>query len=72
MVASLVRARHIHSIVCTVGAIEQDIMKTMHDFKMGEYRMDDGLLNEMGINRTGNVLVSNDSYVIFEKFMEKQ
>ena len=71
LLASLIRMGHVDSIVCTVGAIEQDVMKSMGSFKSGRYCMDDCLLNQLGINRTGNILVSNELYVSFERFMKK-
>ena len=59
-------------IVTTVGGIEEDIMKASgENFKIGNFDSDDVELHEKGINRIGNILVNNESYMHFEdKLME--
>ena len=42
-VAFLARHNHVAAIVATAGAIEEDVMKTMGDFKLGEYRNNNGI-----------------------------
>jgi len=57
-------------IVTTVGGIEEDIMKaTGEKFKIGRFDSDDIELHEKGINRVGNILVNNESYMHFEDMM---
>ncbi len=57
-------------IVTTVGAIEEDIMKAIgEDFLIGDYRSDDVGLHEKGMNRVGNLLITNESYSRFEDYM---
>jgi len=54
-------------IVTTVGGIEEDIMKAQGEkFKIGKFDSDDVELHEKGINRIGNILVNNESYMHFE------
>ena len=54
-------------IVTTVGGIEEDIMKASGEkFKIGKFSSDDIELHEQGINRIGNILVNNESYMHFE------
>jgi deoxyhypusine synthase len=54
-------------IVTTVGGIEEDIMKASGEkFKIGNFSTDDVELHEKGINRVGNILVNNESYMHFE------
>ena len=48
-------------IVTTVGAIEEDIMKSFGErFSLGSFDSDDVELNEQGINRVGNIMIKND------------
>lgn len=54
-------------IVTTVGGIEEDIMKSMGEkFTIGNFDTDDVELNEKGVNRVGNLLIKNESYMNFE------
>ncbi|MFW5990672.1 MAG: deoxyhypusine synthase family protein [Candidatus Nanoarchaeia archaeon] len=67
--AQLIRLGMCDCIVTTVGAIEEDIMKAMgEEFKIGEFQPDDVELYEKGVNRVGNLFITNESY---EKFEEK-
>ncbi|MFC1648822.1 deoxyhypusine synthase family protein [Nanoarchaeota archaeon] len=59
-------------IVTTVGGIEEDIMKaTGEKFKIGRFSSDDVELHEQGINRVGNILINNESYMNFETWISK-
>jgi deoxyhypusine synthase len=54
-------------VVTTVGGIEEDIMKAMGDeFIIGSFHSDDVSLHEKGLNRIGNLMISNESYAKFE------
>ncbi len=57
-------------VVTTVGGIEEDIMKAKGEkFLVGNFEKDDVELHEKGINRVGNILVNNESYLHFENYM---
>ncbi|MEA1985627.1 MAG: deoxyhypusine synthase family protein [Euryarchaeota archaeon] len=57
-------------IVTTVGGLEEDIMKaTGEAFQIGSFQSDDVELHEQGINRIGNILVKNESYMNFENLI---
>jgi deoxyhypusine synthase len=57
-------------IVTTVGGIEEDIMKANGEkFMVGSFERDDVELHEKGINRVGNILINNESYMNFENLM---
>lgn len=59
-----------HAIVTTVGAIEEDIMKASGDeFLIGSFHSDDVALHEKGLNRIGNIMISNEIYAKFEATM---
>ena len=54
-------------IVTTVGGLEEDIMKAKGErFNLGTFSEDDVALYEEGVNRIGNIYVSNESYARFE------
>ncbi|MCD6549577.1 deoxyhypusine synthase family protein [Candidatus Micrarchaeota archaeon] len=59
-------------IVTTVGGIEEDIMKSVGErFILGRFSADDIELYEKGMNRIGNIYITNESYERFEGMMQK-
>lgn len=56
-------------IVTTAGGIEEDFIKCLDDFKLGDFRADGAMLREKGINRIGNIFVPNSRYVKFEEWV---
>lgn len=68
--AQLIRVKMVDIVVTTVGAIEEDIMKaTGEKFYIHRFDANDIKLHEDGMNRVGNLLISNDSYVRFENYI---
>ncbi len=68
--AQLIALKMADVIVTTVGGIEEDIMKaTGERFMVGRFSQDDVELHEKGINRVGNLLINNESYMNFENNM---
>jgi len=68
--AQLIRLKMANVIVTTVGGIEEDIMKaTGEQFSLGSFSSDDVALHEQGLNRVGNVLIKNESYMRFEDWI---
>jgi len=59
----------IDCIVTTAGGIEEDIIKCLGDFKLGEFSLSGKKLREKGINRAGNVLIPNSHYCRFEDWI---
>ena len=54
-------------IVTSVGGVEEDIMKAAgEEFVIGSFFSDDIELHEKGLNRVGNMFISNESYMKFE------
>jgi len=54
-------------IVTTVGGLEEDIMKSKGEkFIIGDFNPDDIELHEKGVNRVGNINITNESYCRFE------
>lgn len=65
----LVKHKHIDVLVTSAGGIEEDIIKSLSSFKIGEFSAPGRVLLEKGINRIGNIFVPNDRYLFFERFM---
>ncbi|MCK5025779.1 MAG: deoxyhypusine synthase family protein [Nanoarchaeota archaeon] len=65
--AQLVKLGMADMIVTTVGGLEEDIMKSIGEkFVIGDFHSDDIALYEKGVNRVGNLFVTNESYCRFE------
>ena len=58
----------IDCIVTTCGAIEEDIMKCMGTFHIGDFELDGKALRKQSLNRIGNMLAPNYNYENFERF----
>lgn len=56
-------------IVSTAGGIEEDLIKCMADTYVGSFELSGKDLREKGINRIGNLLVPNENYCKFEKWV---
>lgn len=70
--AQLVKLSLVDVLITTVGAIEEDVMKALGErFYIHRFLADDVELHEMGMNRVGNILISNDSYARFEGFITR-
>lgn len=66
----LVEHRKVDVVVTTTGGVEEDIIKCLGDFYLGDFRASGKELRRKGINRIGNIFVSNNRYVEFEKFVQ--
>jgi len=66
----LVEKRKVQIVVTTAGGIEEDIIKCLGDFVLGDFRASGRELRKKGINRIGNIYVPNSRYVKFEKFIQ--
>jgi len=65
----LAEHKKVNVLVTTAGGIEEDIIKCLGDFKLGDFRLDGKKLREKGINRAGNILIPNSLYCAFEDFV---
>ena len=66
----LVENKKVDVVVTTAGGVEEDIIKCLGDFKLGDFRASGKELRKKGVNRIGNVFVSNTEYVKFEEFVQ--
>lgn len=64
----LVEHNFVDVVVTTAGGIEEDFIKCLGDFKIGDFNLEGRNLREKGINRIGNILVPNSRYCRFEDF----
>lgn len=69
VIAWLVKHKKVDVIVTTAGGVEEDFIKVLKPFILGDWHVDDAKLREAGINRIGNIFVPNDRYIAFEKHM---
>lgn len=65
----LVQHRMVDVLVTTAGGIEEDFIKCLAPFFLGEFSLRGKTLRENGINRIGNLLVPNDNYCKFEDWL---
>jgi len=65
----LAEHKKVHVIVTTAGGIEEDIIKCLGQFILGEFSASGELLNKKGVNRAGNIYIPNERYCEFEEFM---
>lgn len=65
----LVKHKKVDVIVTTAGGIEEDFIKCLGDFILGDFGASGEDLREKGINRIGNIFVPNSRYIKFEKFV---
>lgn len=56
--------------VTTCGGIEEDLIKCLGDFYVGDFKANGKELRDKGINRIGNIFVANNRYVEFEDFVQ--
>ena len=56
-------------IVTAAGGIEEDIIKCIGPFYLGDFKLSGKKLRERGINRIGNILAPNGRYCKFEDFL---
>ena len=66
----LVKHKKANVIVTTAGGVEEDIIKCLGDFYLGDFRASGKELREKGINRIGNIYVANNRYIEFEEFFQ--
>jgi deoxyhypusine synthase len=66
----LVKHKKVHVLVTTAGGIEEDLMKCMGNFVLGNFNAKGAELYDKGINRIGNIFVGNELYVRLEEFIQ--
>jgi deoxyhypusine synthase len=67
----LVKNNQVHVLVTTAGGVEEDIIKSIRPFVVGDYDASGEQLRDKGVNRSGNIFCPNDRYLYFERFMNR-
>jgi deoxyhypusine synthase len=65
----LVQHKMVDCLVTTAGGIEEDFIKCMAPTVNGDFNLSGEQLRTDGINRIGNLLISNDNYCLFENWI---
>lgn len=65
----LVQYKKVSAIVATAGGIEEDLIKCLAPTYLGDFTLPGESLREQGLNRIGNLLVPNENYCKFEKWI---
>lgn len=65
----LVEHKMIDVLVTTVGGIEEDLIKCLGPFKIGDFSTSGKTLRDLGVNRAGNIFIPNSRYCRFEDFI---
>lgn len=66
----LVKNKKVDVLVTAAGGVEEDIIKSLKPFVLGQFEAPGRMLFEHGINRIGNIFVPNDRFAYFDKFMQ--
>lgn len=69
LIKYLVEHKLVDVLVTTAGGVEEDLIKCLGDFKIGDFNADGKMLREKGINRAGNIFIPNSRYCKFEDFI---
>lgn len=67
----LVKNKKVEVLITAAGGIEEDIIKSLKPFVLGQFDVSGRMLFEHGINRIGNIFVPNDRFAYFDKFMQE-
>ncbi|MFA6072524.1 MAG: deoxyhypusine synthase [Candidatus Woesearchaeota archaeon] len=69
IITYLVKNKLVHVLITSASGIEEDIIKSLNEFKLGDFDVQGRALFDLGVGRIGNIFVPNDRYLYFEKFM---
>lgn len=65
----LAEHKMVNVLVTSAGGIEEDLIKCLGDFIVGDFHANGKDLREKGINRAGNIFIPNSRYCSFENFI---
>ncbi|XP_047142189.1 deoxyhypusine synthase [Hydra vulgaris] len=66
----LVEHKLVDVLVTTAGGIEEDFIKCMAPTYLGDFNLKGESLRRQGLNRTGNLIVPNTNYCLFEEWFQ--
>ncbi len=70
IICYLVKHKLVDVLITSAGGIEEDVIKTLKPFVLGQFEAPGRMLFENGVNRTGNIFVPNDRFAYFEQYMQ--
>ncbi len=71
VVKYMAKNKYFEVYVTSGGAIEEDIIKCLGKTKIASFELDGHNLRENGWNRIGNMVIHNDNYLLYEKWMNE-
>ncbi len=69
IITFLAKNKMVSVIITTASGVEEDVIKSLSDFRLGDFDVPGRTLFEHGVGRIGNIFVPNDRYLHFEKFI---
>lgn len=66
----LVQHKLVDVLVTTTGGVEEDFIKCMASTYLGDFKLKGETLRKQGWNRTGNLIVPNENYCLFETWFQ--
>ncbi len=71
IIAYLIKEQKIQVFCTAAGGIEEDALKSMTPFRLGQFAVSGTSLFDEGIGRIGNIYATNEQYAQLELFMQK-
>ncbi|KAL4475453.1 hypothetical protein ABPG72_022088 [Tetrahymena utriculariae] len=65
----LVQHKMVDCIVTTAGGVEEDFIKCMSDFHLGDFHANDIEMRKKALNRIGNIVVPSENYCKLEDWL---
>lgn len=69
LIKYLVENKFVHVLITATGGIEEDFIKCLGDFVLGDFNTPGKELRENATNRIGNIFVPNQRYCLFEDWI---
>lgn len=71
IITFLTKQKRVHTIITTASGVEEDIIKHLSTFKLGDFEVPGRSLFEHGVGRIGNIFVPNNRYLYLERFINE-
>jgi deoxyhypusine synthase len=71
LICYLVKNKYVDVLVSTAGGVEEDLIKTMKPSLLGTFDLGGEALRDSGLNRVGNILIPNENYFAFERWLKQ-
>lgn len=71
IITYLVKQKKVAIISTSAGGIEEDVMKVIEPFRVGDFNVKGVTLFDSGVKRIGNIFTTDNHYTYLEFFMEE-